>query len=451
MKLLSRLAVALNNWTSRWVPSAFSIAMILTLLTLAAASIFTQYTLLQCLRFWGDGFWELLAFSMQMTLIMVTGYIVVVSPVVNRALRWFAALPRSATAAIAFTAFGSMLLAWINWGLGIIGAAVLVKYVARRHPDVDYRLLVAVAYFGLGCTWHAGLSASAPVLVATPGHFMEKQMGVIPLSQTIFHPFNLSATVAVFVAMTAVAYALHPRDPALRKRVDPSRLSDQTEFQAPTLREQEQLTPSTIMDYSYALNLVLGACGLVWLWLNFAARGWQGITINTVNFIFLTAGILLHPSPASVLKAAAESGSTIYNIALQFPFYSGMYGVIKGTGLSDLIGQAFVRVATPHTLPLIVYWYSGIVNYFVPSGGSKWAVEAPYIIQAAKTLGVGFDRIVVAYAWGDMMTDLLQPFWAIPLLSAAGLEFKEILGFEMIACVVYMIIVSLFFYFLPFY
>ncbi|HSP06203.1 MAG TPA: TIGR00366 family protein [Acidobacteriota bacterium] len=451
MKFLARIALALNNWTSRWVPSAFAIALILTLISLAAGWLLTPHSLLECLRFWGDGFWELLSFSMQMTLIMVTGYIVVVSPPVNRALRWFAGLPRSATGAIAFTALGAMVLAWINWGLGILGAAVLVKYIARRHPDVDYRLLVAVAYFGLGCTWHAGLSASAPVLVATPGHFMEKQMGVIPLSRTIFHPFNLSATVAVIILMTTVAWLLHPRNPADRKRVDPSRLENIGAFQPPAPESKERYTPSDFLDYTYALNLVLGLCGLVWLYLNFTAKGWQGLTINTVNFIFLTAGILFHPSPASVLKAAAESGSTIYNIALQFPFYSGMYGIIKGTALSDLIGQAFVRIATPKTLPLIVYWYSGIVNYFVPSGGSKWAVEAPYVIQAAGSLGVAFDRIVVAYAWGDMMTDLLQPFWAIPLLAAAGIEFKEILGYEMIACLLYAALVSLFFYFLPFY
>ena len=128
-----------------------------------------------------------------------------------------------------------------------------------------------------------------------------------------------------------------------------------------------------------------------------------------------------------------------------------MYGIIKGTGLSDKIGEMFVAVANPKTLPLIVYWYSGVVNYFVPSGGSKWAVEAPYVIAAAKTLGVGFDKIVLSYAWGDMMTDLLQPFWALPLLAAAGVEFKEILGYELIACFVYVIVVSLFFYFLPFY
>jgi len=449
MGFLVKIAAALNRWTSRWVPGSFSIALILTLFTILCASIATPHSVWQCVVFWGDGFWELLTFGMQMTLIMVTGYVVVVSPAVTTFLRWFSRLPKNPHAAIAFTALGSMLLAWINWGVGLLGSAVLVQYMAKQHRDVDYPLLVAVAYFGLGCTWHAGLSASAPILVATPGHFMEKQIGIIPLSQTIFHPFNLTATAVVLVVMTALSYALHPREMRARRIVPPEKLQDAGVFARPVPPEEKSF--ANFLDHGYLLNLIAGLMGVFYLVHSLTQQGFGKISINTVNLFFLTAGILLHRSPASVMKAAKESASFVYNIILQFPFYSGMYGIIKGSGLSNVIGNAFVRIATPKTLPLVVYWYSGIVNYFVPSGGSKWAVEAPYITEAAKTLGVGFDKIVVSYAWGDMMTNLLQPFWAIPLLSAGGIEFKEILGYEMIAFLLYAVTVSLFFYFLPFY
>ena len=448
---LGTLAVHLNSWTSRWIPSAFSIAILLTLITLSLAFFATNHSLADCIRFWGDGFWELLSFGMQMTLIMLTGYILVVSPVMNRFLHWVARIPKTSTGAVALTALASMLLALINWGLSLIGSAVLVKYMARQHKDVDYRLLVAVAYFGMGCTWHAGLSASAPILVATPKHFMEAEIGIIPLTQTIFHPFNLLAALLVVITMTLLAIALHPKDPDQRVKIDPQKLEHFGIFKPPVAEVSKEFRFADFIDYRYVLNFIIGVLGLVWLYFNFASRGWQGITINTVNFVFLTLGILLHPSPASVLKAAAESAGTIYSIVLQFPFYSGMYGIIKGSGLSEVIGNGFVKVANANTLPLFVYWYSGIVNYFVPSGGSKWAVEAPYVIHAAKTLGVSFDKIVVAYAWGDMMTDLLQPFWAIPLLTAAGIEFKEILGYELVAFLVYAFLVSTMFYFLPFY
>jgi short-chain fatty acids transporter len=333
---LSRIAFRLNNWTARWIPSAFSIAILLTLITLVLAFFATDHTLADCIRFWGDGFWELLSFSMQMTLIMLTGYILVVSPVMNRFLHWVARLPRTSTGAIALTALGSMLLALINWGLSLIGSAMLVKYMARQHKDVDYRLLVAVAYFGMGCTWHAGLSASAPILVATPKHFMEAEIGIIPLTQTIFHPFNLLSALLVVITMTLLAIALHPKDPNQRVKIDPQKLETFGTFQPPAPEATNEFRFAEFIDYRYFLNLIIGVLGLVWLYFNFASRGWQGITINTVNFVFLTLGILLHPSPASVLKAAAESAGTIYSIVLQFPFYSGMYGIIKGSGLSEV-------------------------------------------------------------------------------------------------------------------
>ena len=166
-------------------------------------------------------------------------------------------------------------------------------------------------------------------------------------------------------------------------------------------------------------------------------------SINTVNFFFLMLGVFLHPSPQSLMKAGEDAGRFIYGIVLQFPFYAGMYGIIRGTGLSEMMAHALVSVANVSTLPVIIYWYSGIVNYFVPSGGSKWAIEAPYVVQAASTLGVPLNKVVLSYAWGDMATDLLQPFFAIPLLGAAGLEFKEILGYELLLCVVYVTIVTL--------
>ncbi|HEY4492879.1 MAG TPA: TIGR00366 family protein, partial [Acidobacteriota bacterium] len=260
------------------------------------------------------------------------------------------------------------------------------------------------------------------------------------------------ATIVILLAMTLIAYLMHPRKLEDRRRVDPQKLENVGVFEPPKpgpISARRSL--ADFLDYRYLLNLLIGLIGMYWIIDNFIQRGWFGITINSVNFVFLITGILLHPSPASVLKAAAESASYVYNIVLQFPFYSGMYGIIKGSGLSTVIGNSFVKIATAKTFPLFVYIYSGIVNYFVPSGGSKWAVEAPYVAEAAKALGVGYPPVVIAYAWGDMMTDLLQPFWALPLLTAAGIEFKEILGFELVACLFYFVIVGTFFYFLPFF
>jgi short-chain fatty acids transporter len=164
--------------------------------------------------------------------------------------------------------------------------------------------------------------------------------------------------------------------------------------------------------------------------------------ISSDAFAFLTAAVLLHGTPASLLAASEEAAGVLHGIVLQFPLYAGIYGIFKSTGLSDRIGEAFVAIASPRTFPAVVYWYSGLVNYFVPSGGSKWAIEAPYLLRAAKDLGVAPEKVVLAYAWGDMATDLIQPFWALPLLAVAKVEFKEILGFLLLAFFVYVPLVS---------
>lgn len=436
LDLISRVAFRIAEWSNRWVPSAFTIACLLTLVVFAAGASLTGASLGQIIGYWGQGFWSLLEFSMQMALIVMTGYVVAVTPSVQRLLERAAGIPRSPVQVIGVMALLSMLLAWVNWGLSIVGSAVFVRFLAKRHRDVDYRVLVAVAYLGLGCTWHAGLSASAPLLVATSGHFMQDRMGLISTSETIFHPFNLGLTAVVLLVMTAVATLLHPRDPSRIHRIPVERL-DQLEAFVPPRKAPQNLMER--LEWTRFLNVLIGGAGMLWF---LVYRPAGEFSVNTVNFVFLMLGVLLHPSPQSVMKAGQEAGRFVYGIILQFPFYAGMYGIIRGTGLQDLIAQALINVASADTLPVIVYWYSGIVNYFVPSGGSKWAIEAPYIVQAASTLGVPMNKIVLSYAWGDMATDLLQPFYAIPLLGAAGLDFKEIVGYGFLLFLVYALVVT---------
>jgi short-chain fatty acids transporter len=443
---MSRAAVKINEWTERWIPGAFTIAWILTLIVLALALLLAKASFLDCARAWGDGFWELLPFSMQMCLVMFTGSIVAVSPPVARLLARLAALPKTPRQSILLTALASMLLALVHWGLSIVGSAVLVREIGRGKARVDYRLLVAAAYLGMGTTWHAGLSASAPLLVATPGHFLEKEIGLIPVGQTIFSPFNLVLVAVVIVVFTVITPWLHPSSERT-VTVGEAQLAAIRSF-APPRRPAEPLAPAARLEYSPLVNWTFGALALVWLG-SYLARPQHPITLNVLNFVMLGLAVLLHPSAASLVAAAEEAGALVFGIILQFPLYAGMYGIIQSTKLAEALADGFVRIANGSTYPLLVYWYSGIVNYFVPSGGSKWAIEAPYVLAAGKSLGVPAAKVVTAYAWGDMMTDIIQPFWAIPLLAAAKLDFREILGFCMVLFCVYAPIVSLAFLFFP--
>ena len=208
--MLQRLATASTRWSTRWVPDAWVIAIILSIAAYLLGLIFTKSSAFQLVQYWGNGFWVLLSFGMQMCLIIMTGYILATTPLVGKALNRLAGLPKTPKGCIALTALVSMLFAWINWGLSIVGSAVFVRFMAKKHRNVDYRLLVATAYLGLGTFWHSGLSASAPLLVATPKHFLEKQIGVIPITETIFSPFNLLLALTVLIVLTLVGPMMHP-------------------------------------------------------------------------------------------------------------------------------------------------------------------------------------------------------------------------------------------------
>ena len=446
--MLQKLASASTRWSTRWVPDAWVIAVILTVVAFFLGLIFTKATAYQLVQNWGSGFWVLLSFGMQMCLIIMTGYILATTPLFSRLLNGLAGVPKSNKGSIALMALVSMLLAWINWGLSIVGSAVFVRFMARKQKGVDYRLLVATAYLGLGVMWHSGLSASGPLLVATPKHFLEKDIGIIPITETIFHPFNLLLALAVLIVLVIVGPLMHPRKEDTIE-ADPA-LVEEAGFQPPPKPAPADMTPALRLEHSPVINLLVGISGIIWVIWYFSTKGVMGINLDVVNFIFLIVGVLLHWTPASFLKAALEGGSFIWGVVVQFPFYAGIFGIIKFSGLADIMGDWFTAIANKENYPFIVVWYSGFLNYIVPSGGSKWAIEAPYIMTAAKNLGVSWPVTVVAYAWGDMVTDVIQPFWAIPLLGVAKLGFRDIMGYCMVYFLIYMVVISIGFLALPY-
>ncbi len=442
--MLSRLAGPLAAIAERWVPSAFSIAVLLTAVIVNAALALTDATATAVLGAWGDGFWTLSPFAMQMALVVFTGYLVATAPVVDRLFARVAARAGSPVRAATLMAAVSMALAWVHWGLSLVGSAMLVRHVARAQPRVDYRLLVTCAYLGMGTTWHAGLSGSVPLLMATPGHFLERTTGLLPLSATTFSAFNLALVVVVTAVMLLVVSRLHPA-PA---QVVPPPAVVLTASTSAGPDEAGTSGPAWWVDHSRAITLVLGLAGAAWLTRRALQPG-PFLTLDVLNFTFLMLAVLLHPHVASLVAAGDAGARLLSGVVLQFPLYAGMYGVIEGTGLARVLGEAIARTATPATLPLLLYWYSSVLNYFVPSGGSKWAVEAPFLIDAASRLGVGLDRAVLAYSWGDMASNLIQPFWALPLLAAAGLGFRDIMGYATVCFLVISCVVSAAFWLLP--
>lgn len=434
-KISSKLAAFARDYT----PDAFVIAVLLTVFTFCLAFLFGDATPFDCIRFWGDGFWTLLTFGMQMCLMVFSGYLLAVSPPVTRLLNAFASVPRSPRTAVLLLASASVILCWLNWGVGLIASAMMVSFFSRKQPETDYRILVVAAYLGMGCSWHVGPSGSVPLLLATPGHFLEGRTGVVPLTETVFQlwPLGISATVcAVLVAICPMLL------PPPERRVRPV-IPEPTEIGRTPLSQaaSESRSLASRLEESRVVNLAIGVPGLGWLFDHFRTSG-LAITLDTVNFCVLVLAILCHPSPRALVRSARQAGALLHGIVLQFPLYAGMYGIIKDSGLARTISDAFVGLAGPRSFPLFVFWYSSVINYFVPSGGSKWVIEAPYLLDAAARLDVDTGRLAVSYAFGDMGTNLIQPFWALPLLAVAKVDFKDIVGFELVLCTAYMVLVS---------
>ena len=444
----------LTRWSERWIPDALVIVWILSVVAFVLALIWGNVGPKGALLAWGKGFWALLEFGMQMCLIMITGYILACSPPIKKIMDGLASLPNEDKPwqAIMAMALFSMITAWFQWGLSLIASAMFALFLIRRNPKTDYRLLIASAYLGLGCTWHSGLSGSATLLVNTPNNFLIQGKyldATIPTTQTIFSGFNLILTVIVVVVITILMCLMHPT-PEKTYKVKPE-LLDQLKLYVPPDRPTRKLAVSEWLNWWPGFNLIVAAAGLIWLGWEVAAKGFAAsVNLNNINLFFLMLGVLFHWRPWAFLKAAEDAGKATWGVIIQFPFYAGIFGLFKFTALADAIAAAFVAISTPSTFLLIIYWYSGIENYFVPSGGSKWAITAPFILSAAKQLGVSFDKVVLTYAWGDMLTDMIQPFWAIAMLAIAKLEFREIMGWLMLVFIVYAILTSVAFLIYPF-
>lgn len=430
LKLLSRPAVRL---VERYLPDPYIFVLLLTLVAAIAAMLIERQSPLTIMRYWGDGFWGLLSFSMQMLLVLVTGFMLASSPPVKRLLDRIARLAKGPAGAIVLVSLVSLAASWINWGFGLVIGALFAKALARQIR-VDYRLLIASAYSGF-VVWHGGLAGSIPLTIATEGHFTADQIGVIPTSETIFAFFNLAIVLAMFIAVPLVNRFMLP-DERDSMYVDPALLDEAPRDLSPANRPAERLEKSPWLAW------LVGIPGLLFLLDYFVFRD-GGLNLNVVNFLFLSLAIVLHRTPRSLLDSLHEAIKGGTGIVIQFPFYAGIMAIIMQSGLAQTLSEGFVALSTAQTLPFWSFISAGIVNLFVPSGGGQWAVQAPVMLPAAASLGADIPRIAMAVAWGDAWTNLLQPFWALPMLAIAGLKAKDIMGFCLIQLVVTGIIIAL--------
>ena len=429
MKVLTNFFVKIVN---RWLPDAFLFAIILTIVVFLAALVVTDNGVLDMLRYWGssEGFWGLLSFSMQMALVVVLGSAFASARIVKNVLRKIASVASSNKSAILLVTFVSTICCWLNWGFGLIAGALLAKEIARKVPTVDYRLLIASAYSGF-VIWHAGLSGSIPLTIAS-----ETTVGgvtfQVPITQTIFHPMNLLMVAAILVLMPFVNWMMHP-DQEHSVCVDPSLLKDKEE------KTYEIKTPADKLEHSRILWLITLVLGFGYIGLYFIENGFN-LGLNIVNMIFLFLGLLAHGDLRRYVDAIGEAATTAAGILLQFPFYAGIMGMMVGAdeagrSLGSVITNAMMSVTNDVTFPMMTFLSAGVVNFFVPSGGGQWAVQGPIVMPAAEQMGIELGRAAMGIAWGDQWTNMIQPFWALPALGLAGLQAKDIMGYLVIVTI----------------
>ncbi len=419
---MERFARPFVNLVGRWYPDAYVFAIALTLLTFLLAVALTDTGPLEAVDLWGDGLSGLLAFTTQIALTLVLAHALAHTDAVRKLLAGVASLPRTAFAAYFTVAVATSAASLIAWSFGLAAGALLAGEVARegarRGLDLDYPLLVASAYSGF-VVWHMGYSGSASLFVATPGHAMEAATGVIPVTETIFAPWNL-VIAAVVVPVIALICA----------RMRPGRTTPLPEHLHKVEEEPERppASPGQWLEQWRLPTLLIGALLLLWLMRFFAREGFM-LNLNVVNWSFLAAGLLLARSPVHYVRLITRAGSTLGPIMLQYPFYAGIMGLMAGSGLVFVMSDFFVRIATPETLPFWAFISGGLVNFFVPSGGGQWVVQGPIFIEAAKTLDVPIPQVVMGVAYGDQWSNLIQPFWTIPLLAIAGIAMRSVLGY----------------------
>tara|TARA_A100001037_G_scaffold76038_1_gene68156 strand:- start:15539 stop:16966 length:1428 start_codon:yes stop_codon:yes gene_type:complete len=444
---VQKFGEAMADRVERWMPSPFVFAILLTYVAAVAAFVSEGSSIADVATAWYGGFWNLLTFAMQMVIILVTGTVVAYHPSVRGGIQKLVQLPSNGRQAVVLVGIGSMLVGWISWGLGLIFGAILAREMGKAANKsgmaVHYPLLAVAGYLGMSLTWGWGLSSSAGLLQATDGNiFMAQGIidRVVPATEWVFHSYPMILTGMSILYGSLMLWLLAPPDQNARgieqfvdleeHRVEGGSVDQVGTGSTELTRVAHDLeSPADRIDNSKILGGILAATGLVLFGVAFVTQGLGALNLNVFNFGFLVIGMLLYSSPARYQREFNDAVKGSAGVILQFPFYAGIIGIMTGTGLVDTMTEALLSIATQDTFPVVAWMTGGALNIFVPSAGGEWAIVGGPMLLAAQELGVPFGQTIASYAVGDAHTNLLNPFWAIPLLAITGLRARDMFGY----------------------
>jgi short-chain fatty acids transporter len=432
---LAATGLRLSAWFERWFPDAFALALVAVIIVYAA-SVGIGNSPIQAAQWFGSGFWDLVAFTMQMTMIIVTGYALATAPPVYGVIRRIATIPTNGRNAAAFVAFFSMLSSLLSWSFSLIFSGLLAREVAHRVRDADYRALSAAGYLGLGSVWALGLSSSAALIMATPASLPQSILqisGVIPLSQTLGLWQGILIAIVLMVVSMLISFYSHPTSADAR---DMQAMGVTYHPMAVPIAKPEK--PGEWLEYSPLLTVVISFFGIAYLVREVADKG-PGVILelNHYIFAFLIAGLLLHWRPHFFVHSVTAAVPSVAGVLIQYPLYGGIVKMMTESGLAKSLAHFFVAVSTHQTFPVLVGIYSAFLGLFVPSAGGKWLIEAPYILEAAKSLQMHLGWVVQIYNATEALANMIHPFWMLPLLGIVGLKARDIVGYSMLQFVVH--------------
>jgi short-chain fatty acids transporter len=429
IKSLDSLAQPFVKFVDKCYPDAFLFVIILTFITFLLSLSFTDSSSIEIINAWGNGLPKLFTFTAQICIIMITAHALAHTDPIERLLNKVGSLPTSANQAYALVAFVSGVASLFAWSFGLIVGGLIAKFVAigcqKKSIKVHYPLIVASAYSGY-VIWHMGYSSSAALFVASENHSLIDKIGVLPVTETIFSSFNVIMALVTLFIITILAPLMRPKNSKNIIEVDAKKL-----FKKEKKGINKISNIAEVIENNRKISFLFGFVILFYILNTFYTEGFS-LDLNIVSWTFLCLGLLLSNSSIHYVKLVNNAAITVGPIILQYPFYAGIMGIMADTGLINILANQIVLFSSTETLPFFSFLSGGLVNMFIPSGGGQWAVQGPVMIEAAEILGVNPSFVVLGVAYGDQWTNMIQPFWTIPLLAIAGLHMRQIMGYTFV-------------------
>ena len=434
LRFFNSLSKPFVKIVEKYYPDAFIFVVVLSVLTFILALVNTDSTPIAILEAWGNGLPKLFTFTAQITIIMITAHALAHTNPIEKILSKIGSYPNSQIQAYALVTFISGIASLLAWSFGLIVGGIISKFVAigcsKKKISIHYPLLVASAYSGY-VIWHMGYSSSAALFVSSEGHSLQDKIGIIPVTETIFTNFNITLAFITLIIITIVNPLMRPTRKIEIKEINTNIFNiNQKKTDSLSIKSKNR-TLAQILENNRLISTFAGASLLFFIFYFFLKKGFS-LDLNIVSWSFLGVGLILSSSSIHYVKLINNAAITVGPIILQYPFYAGIMGIMTDTGLINILANKISEISSAETLGFYSFLSGGLVNMFIPSGGGQWAVQGPVMIEAAENLKVEPFIIVLGVAYGDQWTNMIQPFWTIPLLAIAGLHMRQIMGYTFV-------------------